>query len=105
MTDSDIIAAISRIVTYNWADEEKDYNHEALEPGNSRGGHIFSDLMRVQRWLEARHAYNHQDQSIITSTTELFTAVSFAFSHSDEPSYVVGVFTTRARAKDACQQD
>jgi hypothetical protein len=75
MTNSEIIAAIGRIVAYNWADEKKDYNHEALEEGNSREGHIFGDLMRVQRWLEKEHGYPHVEPFIMpheTSTAEWF---------------------------------
>jgi hypothetical protein len=64
MTDSKVIEAISRIVAYNWTDEESDYNHEALEEGNSREGHILGDLMLVQRWLEVGHGYPHVEPRI-----------------------------------------
>lgn len=58
-----IVRAISNLVAYNWADEESDYNHEALEPGNSREGHIFRDLMLIQRWLET-FGYPHVKPNI-----------------------------------------
>ncbi len=51
-TPRGVVRAIASLVAYNWKDEETDYNTAAQEPGNSREGHIFSDLMLIQRWLE-----------------------------------------------------
>ena len=62
-TPRGIVRAISNLVTYNWADEEADYNTVALEPGNSREGHIFRDLMLIQRWLET-FGYPHVEPRI-----------------------------------------
>jgi hypothetical protein len=59
----EIVAAIARIVQYNWADEEQDYNTEALLNDNGRDNHIFGDLMLVQRWLESR-GYPHVEPVI-----------------------------------------
>jgi hypothetical protein len=47
MTDIPI-AAIHRIVGYNWRDEESDY--QAQDAGGRRN-HIFSDLLAVRAWL------------------------------------------------------
>lgn len=60
----ELIAAISRVVAYNWSDEEADYSNEALEPGNSREGHVFGDLMLIQHWLENEHGYPHVEPRI-----------------------------------------
>lgn len=62
--DQDVLDAIRSVVMYNWHDEEDDYNHEALEPGNSRENHIFTDLMTVQRWLETQ-GYPHVEPRIV----------------------------------------
>jgi len=61
---STLVTAIGRLVAYNWRDEETDYNRNALEPGNSREGHIFRDLMLIQCWLEANHGYPHVEPRI-----------------------------------------
>lgn len=61
----EVAQSISSIVTYNWTDEERDYNTEALKPGNSRDGHIFGDLMLVQRWLEFSFSYRHIEPRIV----------------------------------------
>jgi hypothetical protein len=58
------VKAIAAIVAYNWRNEETDYSREALKPGNSRAGHIFRELMRVQRWLETEHGYPHVEPRI-----------------------------------------
>lgn len=55
--------AIYSLVQYNWADEESDYSNEALEPGNSRDGHQFENLMLIQRWLETQ-GYPHVEPRI-----------------------------------------
>ena len=48
----EIRAAILRIISYNWIDEQDDYEQCSDEPGgNSREGHIFKDLQRVRHWL------------------------------------------------------
>lgn len=59
-----LVEAIASLVAYNWPDEEDDYNHEALEEGNSREGHIFRDLMTIQRWLETCHGYPHVEPRV-----------------------------------------
>lgn len=69
-----VYGAVSNLVRYNWADEERDYNTGALEPGNSREGHIFGDLMLIQRWLET-FGYPHVQPFITpedTSTARWF---------------------------------
>lgn len=75
MPSPEIVKAVAGLVAYNWADEERDYNTEALEPGNSREGHIFRNLMTVQRWLESAHGYPHIEPFIMpedASTAEWF---------------------------------
>lgn len=63
--DKETLQAIAALVQYNWADEESDYSNEALEPGNSRDGHIFESLMLIQRWLETQ-GYPHVEPRIET---------------------------------------
>jgi len=46
------LAAIGRIVEYNWADEERDHE-ECAGNGNSQEHHIFNDLRVVRDWLNA----------------------------------------------------
>lgn len=67
-TPRGVVRAIASLVAYNWADEERDYNTEALEPGNSREGHIFGDLMLIQRWLET-FGYPHVKPFIMPEDT------------------------------------
>jgi hypothetical protein len=45
-------AAIARIVDYNWAGEQRDYE-DAGHNGNSRQNHIFNDLRSVRAWLDS----------------------------------------------------
>jgi hypothetical protein len=48
-----VLAAIARIVAYNWPGEELDYGECGTAPGqNSRQGHVFEDLTAVRRWLD-----------------------------------------------------
>ena len=63
------VEAIASLVAYNWNDEEGDYNHEALEEGNSREGHIFESLKAIQRWLETCHGYPHVEPRITDEET------------------------------------
>lgn len=63
--DTEVIAAIAHLVAYNWTDEEADYSYDALEPGNSREGHIFRDIMKIQQWLETEHGYPHMEPQIL----------------------------------------
>lgn len=56
---------IYNIVKWNWADEEDDYNHEALEPGNSRENHIFGSLMAVRTYLEQEFGYPHIQPRVV----------------------------------------
>ena len=44
--------AMARIVAYNWAGEQRDYE-DAERDGNSRQNHIFTDLRAVRAWLES----------------------------------------------------
>jgi hypothetical protein len=49
---SSVRAAITRIVAYNWADEERDYAGCGDVPGqNARQSHIYEDLVLASRWL------------------------------------------------------
>jgi len=61
---------IRSIVLYNWNDEEDDYSTEALEPGNSREGHIFESLMIVQAYLEQEFGYPHVQPRIVEDDRE-----------------------------------
>lgn len=70
MQERELLDAIRSVVAYNWRDEEDDYNHEALEPGNSRENHIFGDLMLIQRWLEQEHGYPHVEPGITPEPEE-----------------------------------
>jgi hypothetical protein len=45
--DSEITAAIRRVVEYNWRDEKRDYA-ECAGNGNSQAGHIFGDLRLIR---------------------------------------------------------
>lgn len=54
-----VIRDIAELVQHNWRDEETDYNGAALEDGNSREGHVFERIMRIQKWLEEYHGYPH----------------------------------------------
>ena len=47
-----LAAAIARIVDYNWATEQRDYDG-AGRGGNSKQGHIFCDLRAVRAWLDS----------------------------------------------------
>ena len=62
--NSYVVSAIASLVDYNWADEERDYNTEALEPGNSREGHIFRSIVLIRRWLETEHGYPYRETHI-----------------------------------------
>lgn len=66
--DMTVGESIQEIVNYNWRDEENDYNHEALEQGNSRDRHIFTHLMRVQQWLEETFGYEHVEPRVRCAT-------------------------------------
>lgn len=57
--NQELIEAIARIVSYNFYDEQDDYNH-APEEGNSQENHIFLDLVKVRDWL-AGMGYPHSD--------------------------------------------
>ena len=59
-----VVQATAALVDYNWSDEERDYNTEALVEDNSREGHIFESIMLIQRWLETAHGYPHIEPRI-----------------------------------------
>lgn len=61
--DEQTLQAIAALVHYNWTNEENDYNGDALLEGNSRDGHIFEDLMLIQKWLETQ-GYPHVEPQI-----------------------------------------
>ena len=45
-----VVADIEELVTYNWTDEQRDYDF-AVEEGNCRKGHIFLTLRRLRDFL------------------------------------------------------
>lgn len=46
----DVLAAVRRIVAYNWSDESRDFDEQTE---GDRKGHVFADLVRVRAALEA----------------------------------------------------
>lgn len=49
-TNADLLAAINRVLDYNWKDEEEDYNRQK-EEGNDVDGHIYITLCELDEWV------------------------------------------------------
>ena len=51
-----VINAISEVVSYNWDDEERDYQDNCSDDpdDNQRAGHIFESLRMIRDWLDSR---------------------------------------------------
>ena len=51
-TQAQLVAAINKLLEYNWLDEEKDYNNWKEEnPGLDDSDHIFYTLQALNDWV------------------------------------------------------
>lgn len=49
-TNAELVAAINRVLDYNWKDEEEDYEEQKRQ-GNEVENHIYLTLCELDEWV------------------------------------------------------